>query len=191
MSDVRPVPMPRPAPVEFRYSQADSFAAVPRKLGVSLVITTYQANKLLVARATDEGLSMLVRTFDRPMGLAIRDDRVALGCRNQVWEFRNALAIAPLVEPAGRHDACYVPRSLRVTGDLWRPRTRLGGPRVVGRQHALLVPVHARPGSSNLAQGIHKPITTSSPRIRSNAFTSTTTRPGRGTYPCASSVGHG
>jgi uncharacterized protein (TIGR03032 family) len=52
------------------------------------------------------------------MGLAIRDRRVALGCRNQVWEFRNAPAIAPLVEPAGRHDACFVPRTSHVTGDI-------------------------------------------------------------------------
>ena len=89
-----------------------------RELGATLVITTYQANKLLVARATDDGLSMLVRTFDRPMGLAIRGGRMALGCRNEVWEFRNAPAIAPLVEPAGRHDACFLPRTSHVTGDI-------------------------------------------------------------------------
>ena len=90
MSDVRPTSMPPPAPVEFRYTQTDSFPAVLRELGASLVITTYQANKLLVARAMGEGLSMLVRTFDRPMGLAVHGDRLALGTRDQVWHFRNA-----------------------------------------------------------------------------------------------------
>jgi uncharacterized protein (TIGR03032 family) len=118
MSDVRLVPMPPPAPVEFRYAQTDSFAAALRELGAALVITTYQANKLLVARATDDGLSMLVRTFDRPMGLAMRDGGIALGCRNEVWQFRNAPAIAPRVEPAGRHDACFLPRTSLVTGDI-------------------------------------------------------------------------
>src|SRR6476469_8061792 len=118
MSNVEPVPAAAPASVEFRYSQTDTVPAVLRELGASLVITTYQANKLLVARATDDGLSMLVRTFDRPMGLAIRDGRMAWGCRNEVWEFRNAPAIAPPVEPAGRHDACFVPRTSRVTGDI-------------------------------------------------------------------------
>jgi len=48
----------------------------------------------------------------------MRDGRMALGCRNDVWEFRNAPAIAPLVEPAGRHDACFVPRTSHVTGDI-------------------------------------------------------------------------
>ena len=101
VSNVQPVPAAAPAPVEFRYTQTDSVPAVLRELGASLVITTYQANKLLVARATDDGLSMLVRTFDRPMGLAMRDGRMALGCRNEVWEFRNAPDIAPRVEPQG------------------------------------------------------------------------------------------
>ena len=51
MSDVRPTSMPPPAPVEFRYTQTDSFPAALRELGASLAITTYQANKLLIARA--------------------------------------------------------------------------------------------------------------------------------------------
>jgi uncharacterized protein (TIGR03032 family) len=82
------------------------------------VITTYQANKLLVARAAGAGLSTLVRTFDRPMGLAANGGRLALGCRTQVWLFRNAADIAPRLEPAGLHDACFVPRSAHVTGDI-------------------------------------------------------------------------
>jgi len=118
MSDVRLTSMPPPAPVEFRYTQTDSFPAVLRELGASLVITTYQANKLLVARATDDGLSMLVRTFDRPMGLAAQGERLALGTRDQVWQFCNAADIAPRVDPAGRHDACFVPRTSHVTGDI-------------------------------------------------------------------------
>ena len=111
----RPAP---PAPVEFHYTQTDSFVAVLQQLGASLVITTYQANKLLVARVAGAGLSTLVRTFDRPMGLAVNGDRMALGCRDQMWEFRSAPAIAPQVEPAGQHDACFLPRSSHVTGDI-------------------------------------------------------------------------
>ncbi|MBA3480728.1 MAG: DUF4915 domain-containing protein, partial [Pirellulales bacterium] len=104
--------------VEFRYTQTESFVAVLQQLGASLAVTTYQANKLLVARVAGGGLSMLVRTFDRPMGLAVADGRLALGCREQMWEFRSAPAIAPLVEPAGQHDACFIPRTSHVTGDM-------------------------------------------------------------------------
>ena len=53
-------------------------------------MSTYQANKLLVARATGGGLSMLVRTFERPMGLAVDANCITVGTRSQVWVLRNA-----------------------------------------------------------------------------------------------------
>jgi uncharacterized protein (TIGR03032 family) len=104
--------------VAFHYTQTDSFTALLRQLGASLLVSTYQANKLLVARAAGAGLSMLVRTFDRPMGLAADARRLAVGTRTQVWYLRNAPDLAPRVEPAGQHDACFLPRSCHVTGDI-------------------------------------------------------------------------
>ena len=52
------------------------------------------------------------------MGLAVDGRRLALGTRKEVWFLRNAPDIAPRVEPAGRHDACFLPRSAHVTGDI-------------------------------------------------------------------------
>jgi uncharacterized protein (TIGR03032 family) len=113
-----PTPPPVPAPVEFRYSQTESFVAILHELRASLLISTYQANKLLVARAAGSGLNTLVRTFDRPMGIAADPRRLALGTRGQIWEFRNAPDIAPQVPPAKTHDACFLPRTCHVTGDI-------------------------------------------------------------------------
>jgi uncharacterized protein (TIGR03032 family) len=107
-----------PSAVEFRYTQSDNFAALLNELAASLLVTTYQANKLLVVRAAQGGLSTLVRTFERPMGLAADGRRLALGTRDGVWVLRNAPDIAPRVEPAGQHDACFLPRSCHVTGDI-------------------------------------------------------------------------
>jgi uncharacterized protein (TIGR03032 family) len=107
-----------PAAVEFRYTQTAGFLEVLHRLGASLLVSTYQANKLLAVRAGSGGLSTLVRTFDRPMGLATTGGRLALGTRKEVWFFRNAPDIAPCVEPAGQHDACFLPRSAHVTGDV-------------------------------------------------------------------------
>ena len=104
--------------VAFHYTQTDSFVALLQELHASLLVSTYQANKLLVARAAGGGLSMLVRTFERPMGLAVDARRLTIGTRNQIWFLRNAPDIAPRVEPAGRHDACFLPRSCHVTGDI-------------------------------------------------------------------------
>lgn len=107
-----------PAPVTFQYTQSDSFVALLHQLHASLLVSTYQANKLLVVRASENGLSTLVRTFDKPMGLAVDGSRLALGTRKEVWFFKNAPDIAPRVEPAGAHDACFLPRSSHVTGDI-------------------------------------------------------------------------
>src|SRR5215470_16546227 len=106
------------AAVEFRYTQTDSFVELLHRLGASLLVSTYQANKLLAVRAASGGLSTLVRTFDKPMGLAAAAGRLALGTRKEVWFLRDAPDIAPRVEPAGRHDACFLPRSSHVTGDI-------------------------------------------------------------------------
>lgn len=112
-----PSPQP-PAPVAFHYAQSDSFVALLHQLGASLLVSTYQANKLLAVRASGNGLSTLVRTFDKPMGLAIDGPRLALGTRKEIWFLRNAPDIAPQVEPSGMHDACFLPRSSHVTGDI-------------------------------------------------------------------------
>ncbi len=109
---------PAATAVEFHYTQTDNFALLLHQLGASLLVTTYQANKLLAVRAAQGGLSTLVRTFERPMGLAVDGRRLALGTRNQIWFLRNAPDIAPRIEPAGLHDACFLPRSCHVTGDI-------------------------------------------------------------------------
>jgi uncharacterized protein (TIGR03032 family) len=92
--------------------------ALLQQLGASLWVTTYQAQQLLVMRATGNGLSMLVRTFDKPMGLAVDARRLALGTRDRVWFFRNAPDIAAQLDPPGAHDACYLPRTGSLTGDI-------------------------------------------------------------------------
>ena len=107
-----------PAPVEFRYTQTDSFVELLHRLNASLLVSTYQANKLLAVRASNQGLNTLVRTFDKPMGLAVDGSRLAIGTRKEVWFLRDAPDIAPQVEPVGQHDACFLPRSSHVTGDI-------------------------------------------------------------------------
>jgi uncharacterized protein (TIGR03032 family) len=120
-------PNEAPAAVAFNFSQSDSFAPLLRQLDLSLLVTTYQANKLLVLREQRGGLSILVRTFDRPMGVAVDRTRIALGTRDQVWQFRDAPDVAPQVDPPGTHDACFLPRASHVTGDIGVHEVCFGG----------------------------------------------------------------
>jgi uncharacterized protein (TIGR03032 family) len=104
--------------VPLRFTQSDSFVALLHQLGATLLVTTYQAQQLLTLRADGNGISMLVRTFDKPMGLAIDGRRLALGTRDRIWLFRDAPDIAAQLDPPGRHDACYLPRTCFITGDI-------------------------------------------------------------------------
>lgn len=103
----------------FRSVNSPGFAGLLESLGITLLVTTYQAGKLMAVRAHEGRISTLLRGFERPMGLAVREPwQIALGTRNQVWLFRNAPDIAPQIQPAGKHDACYLPRLSYVTGDI-------------------------------------------------------------------------
>ena len=81
-------------------------------------MTTYQAGKLVVLRADQDHVNTHFRNLSKPMGLAVAGDRLAVGTLLEIWEFHNVPAVIPKLEPIGRHDACYLPRSSHVTGDV-------------------------------------------------------------------------
>ncbi len=88
------------------------------QLGASLLVTTYQAGKLVVVRADGPALNTHFRGFNRPMGLALAGDRLAIGVALEIWEYRNVPSVGRRLDPAGRHDACFMPRAASVTGDV-------------------------------------------------------------------------
>lgn len=95
-----------------------SFTQVLEQLGISLVVSTYQAGKLIVLRADNGVTNTHFRVFQKPMGLAASHDRLAIGTAAAIWELRNVPATAGRVEPKGKHDACYLPRNVHITGDI-------------------------------------------------------------------------
>ena len=102
------------------------------QLGASLLVTTYQAGKLVIVRADGSALNTHFRGFNRPMGLALADDRLAVGVALEIWEYRNVPSVGRLLDPPphpspsggggvgvrGRHDACFLPCAASVTGDV-------------------------------------------------------------------------
>jgi uncharacterized protein (TIGR03032 family) len=102
----------------FRSVSTGSFGRLLGQMGASLLISTYQAGRLVCARSAGGPLNTHFRQFDKPMGIAVADGRFALGTRTEVIDFRNMPEVAPKVEPPGTHDACYLPRNRHVTGDI-------------------------------------------------------------------------
>jgi uncharacterized protein (TIGR03032 family) len=112
---------PKPAdagPSPLRSVHTTNFPAILDQLGSSLLVTTYQAGKLVVVRSDGGVINTHFRAFNKPMGMAVGRGRLAIGTAVDVWEFRNVPAVAAKIDPPGKHDACYLPRSAHVTGDV-------------------------------------------------------------------------
>jgi uncharacterized protein (TIGR03032 family) len=120
-----PEPPPQPGDADqaptlppLRSVHTDNLPEILRQLGISLIVSTYQAGKLVFFRADGAALNTHFRGFNRPMGVALEGDRLAIGTGLEIWEYHNSPAIARRLPPPGKHDACFLPRHGHVTGDI-------------------------------------------------------------------------
>jgi len=98
-------------PVRFEYTP--TFPQILNHLKASLLVTTYQAGKLLVFGAQGDKLTISTLNFEQPMGLAVAPSRIAIGSKRQVH------FLVPAHETQGAssaHDGCFVPRSSFYSG---------------------------------------------------------------------------
>jgi uncharacterized protein (TIGR03032 family) len=108
-----------PVSQPLRSKHTASFPALLEQLGISVLVTTYQAGKLVLLRADGDKVNTHFRDLPRPMGLVAQPTCLAVGTAREIRQYRNMAAVAPRLEPSGlRHDACYLPRSAHVTGDI-------------------------------------------------------------------------
>lgn len=96
----------------------NTLPAILDQLGISLVVSTYQAGKVILVRNDGGTLNTHFRTFAKPMGIDHNNGRLTIGGSNTVWYYRNMPAVAPKIEPIGKHDAAFLPRRIHVTGDI-------------------------------------------------------------------------
>ncbi|MCA9152399.1 MAG: TIGR03032 family protein [Planctomycetales bacterium] len=101
---------------EVRYEYTPRLADILAHLRATIVVTTYQAGKLLVLGVHDGKLQISFLSFEQPMGVAVGSDRIAIGTRRQIHFLRAAHETAPHVEPHGMYDGCFVPRTSFYTG---------------------------------------------------------------------------
>jgi len=86
----------------------------------SVMVTTYQAGKVAVVGWDGAQVTLLMRDFDKPLGLAVQGKQVALACRHELWMLADSPLLAPdyIEDQPGRYDSLYVPRATYHTGDL-------------------------------------------------------------------------
>ena len=122
---------------------SDAFLAWMSQAGGSIVLTTYQAGKVAMIGWDGRQVTLLMRQFDKPMGLAVDVSapalnrstpghdrglsgnapgvtRLALATRHDIVILADAPLLAPdyLETQRGRYDALYLPRASHHTGDI-------------------------------------------------------------------------
>lgn len=105
-----------PAKPSLELNGSRLFTAWLAEQKASLAFTTYQAGKLfMIGLNPDGGLSVFERTFDRCMGLGVRDGQMWMSTLYQLWRFENFLGAG---EASDGYDAVYVPVTGHTTGDI-------------------------------------------------------------------------
>jgi len=114
--------MPTTPHAPFTLSHTPQLPELLHQLGITLLLSTYQAGKLVMLSAADENrVVQLPRSFLKPMGIAEdpATDRLAIACRNEVIVLANSSELARFYPKApGRYDALYMPRATYYTGGL-------------------------------------------------------------------------
>ncbi len=107
---------PKPKLTEVRYEHTANFAEVMERVGGTLLISTYQAGKLVVVGVHEHSLAFSFHAFEQVMGLAVSPNRIAVGSRRAIYLLRRAAELGPRIEPPGRYDDCFLTRLAHVTG---------------------------------------------------------------------------
>ena len=90
---------------EIRHEYTHTLPPLLSQLGVSLLVSTYQAGKVAAVGVADGDLTLSYHDFERAMGLAVKPDGIAVAARAQVWLLHTAHDLAARVEPAQHQQA--------------------------------------------------------------------------------------
>ena len=99
------------------FSMSGGLVELLARLQISLAFTSYQSGLFYLLGQDQNGANLHQCALSRPMGLA-RDgaNGLVMSTGHQLIRFKNPLAVDERVN--GRFDACYVPRTMHLTGQL-------------------------------------------------------------------------
>ncbi|MCA9127661.1 MAG: TIGR03032 family protein [Planctomycetales bacterium] len=101
-----------------RFVASSNFAPLLASLKLSLLVSTYQAGKLVAVGTGDSGLGLAFHNFDRAMGLALEEDRLAVGTTSQIWLLRRSPDPVQGMGPSGTYDCSFLTRSCWYTSNI-------------------------------------------------------------------------
>jgi len=111
--------MPQPLP-PFSCTYSPNIPELLGQLNCTLALSTYQAGKVILLSATGaEDLVQLPRNFQKPMGLAVSGDKLAIATKEEVVVLVNSPSLAAAYpDQPQTYDGLYVPRATYFCGEI-------------------------------------------------------------------------
>lgn len=108
------------APAPFTCNYSPNFAELLLQLNTSLAISTYQAGKVvLISPKNKEELVQLPRTFHSPMGMALKENKLAIATKSEVViTVNNAELAKNYPKVPNTYDSLFLPTASYYTGQV-------------------------------------------------------------------------
>lgn len=103
---------------EVNYEYSNNWVPLLSQLKASLLLSTYQAGKLVVVGVHDDALRLSFHNFERAMGVAVGHNQIAVGGKDWIYFLKNAPELAPQVGMPQTHDACFLIRGAHYTSEI-------------------------------------------------------------------------
>jgi protein O-GlcNAc transferase len=104
--------------VAVRYEYTPLLPEILQFAGVTVLVSTYQAGKVLALGSHAGQVTVSYCHLDRAMGLAVDRTRIAIGTRRQIHFLKSAPELGPRMDPQGTRDGCWLPRFSFYTGNV-------------------------------------------------------------------------
>ena len=116
-----PAPPPTPksgADVSVQYQHSVGLPELLTNLDVSVLVTTYQAGKVVTLGVHEGKIQGRFTHFDRVMGLTRTPKGLALGTQKAIWHLPADRELAAHIQPEEGYDIAFLARSCHLTGPL-------------------------------------------------------------------------
>ena len=100
------------------YEHSRDFVPILQQERICLLVSTYQAGKLVVLGTNPSGLSLSFHNFEKATGIGVHARQLAIGTRTGISILHSAPEVAAALPAERSCDACFVARTSHVTDEI-------------------------------------------------------------------------
>ena len=102
--------------IEFRYMT--NLPYFLKQIQATMLVSTYQADKLIMIGQENSTLDVRYIEYPRPMGMFAKEGKLWAGLGHCIYQFGNFNAAISKIDDGKEYNACYMPTNIHITGDI-------------------------------------------------------------------------